>query len=243
MIARVLNAPKWMAAPLAFAAGIVDACTYLALFGLFVAQVTGSFVIVGTAMFDSGTATVIRTLAIPVFFFAGFATAFAVATAGRRRTALVWMIGSEMVLIAAFTAVGLVGAPFASANAPLAVIASLLGLGAMGVQSAMVRLLMSGISSTNVMTTNTTQAALDLAQWMVAARRARRHPHDADADVARRHARLRFARLWPVIAGFFAGTMAGVVLFRAVGFWCPILSLAIMTALLAWTLFSKDEDG
>ena len=34
--------------PLSFLAGYVDACTFLPLFSLFVAQVTGSFVIVGT---------------------------------------------------------------------------------------------------------------------------------------------------------------------------------------------------
>ncbi len=236
MIVKALRLPRWAAALLAFSAGVVDACTYLALFGLFVAQVTGSFVIVGVQLVDADRSAVIRTLAIPVFFFAGFATAFLVAIAGRERTALIWAIGGEMLMIAGFVVVGLIGAPFRGANAPLAVAASVLGVGAMGMQSALVRLLMRGISSTNVMTTNTTQVALDLAQWLVAARRARRNPHDADADVARRHARLRFARLWPVIAGFLAGTVCGVLLFRAVGFWCPLLSIVLLAFVLVWAL-------
>jgi uncharacterized membrane protein YoaK (UPF0700 family) len=243
LIVKALSMPKWAVGLLAFAAGVVDACTYLALFGLFVAQVTGSFVIVGVQLIDADPSAVIRALAIPVFFLAGFITAFLVAIAERDRTAVIWVISSEIAMIGGFVVVGLVGAPFASVNAPLAIAASALGVGAMGVQSAMVRLLMRGISSTNVMTTNTTQAALDLAQWMVAARRARRNPHDADADVARRHARLRFAKLWPVIVGFFAGTIAGVLLFRVVGFWCPVLSLLILAALLAWILFGDARGG
>lgn len=226
---------------LAFAAGAVDAVTYLALFGLFVAQVTGSFVIVGTELLAGDVSVIIRTLAIPVFFLAGFGTAFMVALAGRERTALVLAIGGEMVVVAGFIVVGLIGAPFTDPNAPLAVTAAMLGIGAMGMQSALVRLLMRDVSSTNVMTTNTTQAGLDLAQWMAAARRARRDPHDADADTVRRQARSRFARLWPVIAAFLAGTMCGAVLFRAVGFWCPLMSLAVLGGVLVWVL--RIEEG
>lgn len=242
MIVEPLRLPRWAAALLAFAAGVVDACTYLALFGLFVAQVTGSFVIIGVQVVDADPAAAIRTLAIPVFFLAGFATAFLVMIAGTRRGALVWAIGGEMVVIAAFVGVGLAGAPFKSANTPLALAASVLGVGAMGMQSALVRLLMRGVSSTNVMTANTTQVALDLAQWMAAARRARLNPRDSDADVARRHARLRFARLWPVIGGFLAGTISGVLLFRTVGFWCPLLSLAVLAGVLIWTLHTVDRE-
>lgn len=242
MIVKTLRLPRWAAALLAFAAGVVDACTYLALFGLFVAQVTGSFVIVGVQVLDADPSAIIRTLAIPLFFFAGFATAFLVALAERERTALLLAIGSEMLVIAGFAAVGLAGAPFKGANAPLAVTAAVLGVGAMGMQSALVRLLMRGVSSTNVMTSNTTQAALDLAQWIVAALRARRNPHDADADVARRYAKLRLARLWPVIVGFLAGTICGVVLYRAVGFWCPLLALAILGFVLAWALRIDERD-
>lgn len=230
--------PRAATVLLAFVGGVVDACTYLALYGLFVAQVTGSFVIVGAQMFDPASSTVIRTLAIPVFFLAGFATAFAVAIIGHQRAALVWTIGGEMILIVGFAVVGLMGAPFAGDNAPLAVIASVLSVGAMGVQGAMARLLMRGVSSTNVMTSNTTQAAIDLAQWMTASRRARRHPHDA--DVAGRHAQPRFARLWPIIAGFFAGTIAGVIVFRAVGFWCPMVSLTLLAGLLVWMLLAQE---
>ncbi len=241
MIVQALTLPRWSTALLAFAAGAIDAVTYLALFGLFVAQVTGSFVIVGTELLAGDVSSIIRTLAIPVFFLAGFGTAFMVALAGRERTALVLAIGGEMVVIAGFIVVGLIGAPFTDANAPLAVTAAVLGIGAMGMQSALVRLLMRGVSSTNVMTTNTTQAGLDLAQWIVAAQRARRDPHDADADMARQQARLRFARLWPVIAAFLAGTICGAILFRAVGFWCPLMSLAVLGGVLAWVLRSEEE--
>ena len=42
--------PRIVPALLSFAAGYVDACTFLALFGLYVAQVTGSFVVAGAEL-------------------------------------------------------------------------------------------------------------------------------------------------------------------------------------------------
>src|SRR6202012_3527942 len=48
--------PRWAPALLRFPAGHVDSCTLLALFGLFVAQVTGSFVTAGAQfiIYDAG---------------------------------------------------------------------------------------------------------------------------------------------------------------------------------------------
>lgn len=230
-----------MAALFAFAAGVVDACTYLGLFGLFVAQVTGSFVIVGAQLVSLDPSAMIRTLAIPVFFFAGFFAALLVSLAVRARTALAWALAVEIVLISGFVAVGRLGAPFDSPNAPLALAASVLGLTAMGLQSALVRLLMHDISSTNVMTTNTTQAALDLAHWLVAARLVRKNPEDAEAAAERREAREHWMKLWPVLASFLAGAVIGAAVFMQVGFWAPLLSLAILIGLMAWTLWAAPR--
>jgi uncharacterized membrane protein YoaK (UPF0700 family) len=54
--------PEWSARSyrtvplvLGFVAGYVDGCTFVALFGLFVAQVTGSFVIVGSVLVCENT--------------------------------------------------------------------------------------------------------------------------------------------------------------------------------------------
>ena len=66
--------PARMPVLLSFLAGYVDSCTFLALFGLFVAQVTGSFVLAGTLFVTHQHGAVIKILAIPAFFVAGVAT-------------------------------------------------------------------------------------------------------------------------------------------------------------------------
>ena len=48
--AREVPLPRWVPALLSFVAGYVDSYTFLALFGLFVAQVTGSFVTAGAEL-------------------------------------------------------------------------------------------------------------------------------------------------------------------------------------------------
>lgn len=231
--------PQAIAGLLAFVAGVVDACTVFALFGLYVAQVTGSFVLIGAQIVNADIVNVIRTLAIPVFFLAGFSTVFLAELAGDSRKALCWTLFAELVLVSGMVLIGLVAAPFMHPNAPVALIASLLGVMAMGVQSALVRLLMRGVASTNVMTTNTTLASIELAQWFIAARRLKKHPGDGAAIELRRQARGRFAGLWPVLVGFLAGAICGAVGFQWTGFYFPLSAVVILAGLVVWATRHK----
>src|SRR6266853_5386556 len=160
--------PRTVPALLSFAAGYVDACTFFALFGLYVAQVTGSFVVVGAELVTHDEGFLIKALAIPVFFAAGvFTTVLAEVLRRQGREAFAWTLALECTLLAAFLALGSF-IPFAhDPNAPLTLLAALLGLSAMGVQSAAVRLLLPGVASTNVMTTNTTLFAIDTAELVL----------------------------------------------------------------------------
>jgi uncharacterized membrane protein YoaK (UPF0700 family) len=127
-----------------------------------------------------------------------------------------------------FAAVPLFGAP-----ATPAVAAVLFGLAAMGVQSAAVRLLMRGVGSTNVMTTTTSQIAVDATQltwgWL--------HRNDASAETRRQLGACR-QRLWsglPLPLGFFLGTLLGAVGFAQIG--DPVLAapVAVVAALALWS--------
>src|SRR3989454_5901344 len=59
---------------LSFTAGFIDSFTFLALFGLFVAQVTGSFVLAAAAIATNEQGALTQLLAIPVFLLAGVTT-------------------------------------------------------------------------------------------------------------------------------------------------------------------------
>ena len=141
---------------LAAIAGYVDACTFLAFAGFFVAQATGSFVVAGSELLNPNEAYAFKVLAIPVFILASMTTA-TIVRVSTARLALTLTLCIEAVLLIGLNISGLLGEQGAISAAP-----ALFGLAAMGVQSAAVRLLLSSYGSTNVMTTNTTQLSIEI---------------------------------------------------------------------------------
>jgi uncharacterized membrane protein YoaK (UPF0700 family) len=99
---KPVDVPRAVPPLLSIVAGYVDSCTFLALFGLFVAQVTGSFVVVGAEFVTHDEGVLIKVLAIPVFFGAGLLTTiFAELLRRRGRRALPWTLAVECVLLTA----------------------------------------------------------------------------------------------------------------------------------------------
>ena len=225
--------PRIVPALLSFIAGYVDSCTFLALFGLYVAQLTGSFVLVGTetVVHDSGAA--IKLFAIPVFGLAGAVTTVLVRRS-RARAALPATLALEAALLAGLLVSWRIGAPLSGRGDAAVLAASLCGLSAMGVQSALVRLLVKGCPSTNVMTTNTTLFCVDATDLVMAWRAHRRAPGDAAAAAAYAQVRERFALLWPIVLGFVVGTVGGAVAYARLDLWCLVLVIAVAGALAVW---------
>jgi uncharacterized membrane protein YoaK (UPF0700 family) len=216
---------------LAAIAGYVDACTFLGLFGFFVAQVTGSYVLIG-AHTVAAAPEAVALLAVPVFFAGGIAaTLVAIVGHALARRALAAALLLETLLLIGFVAAFAAGSPFGDRDAGLAVAASMFGLAAMGVQSALVRLLLRGVASTNVMTINTSQIAIDATQLAFA-----RLLRSGDDETRRQHevCRRRLVNALPLPAGFLAGTAAGAVAFAAAGFWVLLAPLAAVGALTLW---------
>jgi len=103
---------------LSFTAGFIDSFTVLALFGLFVAQVTGSFVLAAAAMVTNEQGALTKLLAIPVFLLAAVATTIlAVLLERRGRAALAWVLGLECAVLTGFLLTALIGRPLTNPNA------------------------------------------------------------------------------------------------------------------------------
>jgi uncharacterized membrane protein YoaK (UPF0700 family) len=220
---------------LSVVAGYVDSCTYLGLFGVFVAQATGSFVIAGTEFVKSEPGALAKMLAIPSFFLAGMAVTVLVhPLQDRPRVALTRSLGVECLLLVGFLTACLAGTPFRGPDAPVAIIALLFGMAAMGAQSALVRLLMRGVASTNVMTTNTTMFAITAAEILLGwfERRKAGPPRASNADYTR--VRHEFAALLPLGLGFFAGTALGAIACITMGLPCLFLAILPVGGLALW---------
>lgn len=225
--------PQRLPVLLSAIAGYIDSCTFLGLFGLFVAQVTGSFVVAGAQLVTHDPGFLIKVLAIPFFLLGGITTTVVVGTAiARGGSPNCWAFGLEGFLLLCFLLVGVTAAPFHAPGGLPETAAAFFGLAAMGVQSAQVRLLMHGVPSTNVMTTNTTLIAIEGTQMVLAWRRARGGNSEAAAQLNASGGRL----LWlvSIAVGFLAGTIAGALAYRAFAFWSLLLPTAAMVSLALW---------
>src|SRR5260221_11841598 len=214
---------------LSFTAGFIDSFTVLALFGLFVAQVTGSFVLAAAAIVTNEQGALTKLLAIPVFLLAAVTTTiFAVMLERRGRAGLAWVLGLECAVLTGFLLTALLGRPLANPNAASVTAASLLGLFAMGTQSATVRLLMKDVASTNVMTTNTTQIGIDATELLLAWQARRRAPADAPVAAGYDAGSAPFVARVAIMLGFLVGTAAGALAYVAIGAWGLLLPLAVI---------------
>src|SRR5580692_3225421 len=234
--------PKIMPILLCFVAGYVDSYTYLALFGLFVAQVTGSFVIAGAELVRHDHGAVGKLLAVLAFIAAAAITAALIALARERGYApMPWMLALEAVLLAAFVAIILLGPDVNGANDWHGIVAGLFAACAMGAQSVLVRLLMKGIPQTNVMTGNMTQLGIALTDLIVARRRFAHSAHGAAAMHDYAAVRAQLLTVLACAAGFLIGAAAGAVAFAATNVRGAVLAVAIVTALALWALYREKH--
>ena len=233
MAATILprQVPKAVPTLLSFVAGYIDSVTFLGLYGIFIAQMTGSFVLAGTQFVASEQGYLVKLLAIPVFFAAGCVATLIAALAEERNGRTLALVMTVECLLLSMLVVLHIAVPVAGINDPAVLFTALTGIAAMGVQSAMVRLLMRGVASTNVMTTNTTQMAVDVT--LVLLHRA------SGTSAAAGAARDRLSGLLPIVVGFVCGTAIGAVGYSVTGFWTLLVPLAIAYAVCVWAFFAE----
>ncbi len=233
--------PLSMPVLLSFVAGYVDSYTYLTLFGLFVAQVTSSFVIAGAEIVTRDYAVAGKLLVIVAFLVAVALTAALVGLArDAGRPLLPSMLLLEAVLLAVFAAMLVFGPPIKDATDWHGIVAGLVAASAMGAQSVLVRLLMKGIPQTNVMTGNMTQLGIATTELIIAWRRFARSRHSATAANEFEEVRSQLVTVLAVALGFLAGAAAGAIAFAVTGVGGALVSVAIVATLAAWALYREQ---
>ncbi len=238
--AREVSMPRWVPALLSFVAGYVDCYTFLALFGLFVAQVTGSFVTAGAELVTHDIGVAGKVIAILAFLFAAALTAGLIGfVRDQGRDALPWMLAFETLLLAVFSFLMLGGPPIAGADDWHGILAGLLGAMAMGTQSVTVRLLMRGIPQTNVMTGNMTQLGIETTELLLAWQRHARDPSNPANERDFVAARLRLVVVLAITIGFILGAACGAVAYATAGLPGTPLAGALVGALTLWAVWRQ----
>ncbi|MGY8668726.1 DUF1275 family protein [Bradyrhizobium sp. UFLA05-109] len=212
---------------LSIIAGSTDTIGFLGLNGLFTAHVTGNLVVLAARLVAGEQAPMSYLIAVPVFI-AGLVLAKVLAAALERIgiASLVPLLLLQFVLLLAFLAVCLAAGPYVGHDAAIMALAGMLGVLAMAVQNALVRLSLREAPGTAIMTTNITLYAIDVAEILLGRN-----------AVSVASARRRASHTWPAILGFLIGCALGGACEAALGLKAVVLpvSLAFLAVALSLT--------
>ena len=213
-----------LAGVLGLNAGYVDAAGYLALKGLFTAHVTGNFVTLGASLVLGTSGALAKLLALPVFCAVIVVTrlvAFRLEARGHR--ALRTMLVLQTVLLAVAALVAARFGPFGDVDEAPALTVGMTLVSAMAIVNAAQRIHLSKSPPLTIMTGNTTQIMIDLADWLA---------HRVPGLVP--EVRTRIRRMTASVLVFATGCAVGALAYAWLGTWCfcvPVL-LALSTSMM-----------
>lgn len=211
--------PATVGVLLAYISGFVDTLSFIALFGLFAAHITGNIVLLATSIAENRHGLLMKMLAIPVFVVAAIGTRLYIVRRERHQLdAAVHVMIGQAILLTVFMVVAISESPFPTGDHPHAVAAGLLAAAAMAIQNTAARTFLSGLPPTTVMTGNFIQVVVDIVDLMVG--------HEPQAK------RARLAKLGPMLAAFIAGTLSGAIGYVAAGFLSlivPIVAVSLVS--------------
>ena len=199
-------------------AGFMDAAAFLALKGLFTAHVTGNFVTLGAALVLGTSGAVAKVLALPVFCVVVTAVrllAYALRARARPVTSTLLALQLALTILGALLATSY--GPFANADGLAALATGMTLVAAMAIQNAAHRVHFSSAPPSTIMTGNTTQIMLDLADLI--------HGLSPEKTAATRE---RFRQLSASILAFAGGCALGALLFASIGVWCFWVAPALL---------------
>jgi uncharacterized membrane protein YoaK (UPF0700 family) len=190
--------------------GYVDTAGFLALHGLFTTHVTGNFVTLGAALVLGTSGAVTKLLALPMFCVVVIAVRFlSVSLVATRLPALRTILGFKLALLIAGAALAIRLGPFDSGDGWAALSTGMTLVAAMAIQNAIHRIHMGSLPPTTIMTGNTIQIMIDLADLL------RGVPADARGAI-----QVRLSRMSSSVTAFALGCAAAALIYAKQGVWC-----------------------
>jgi len=199
---------------LSFNAGYVDTAGYLALQGLFTAHVTGNFVTIAAALAFGTSGVVTKLSALPMFCAVVMLTRLvSYALPAGDRGVLPAVLTLKLILLVIGAGLAIRWGPFANGDAWTAWVTGMFLVAAMAVQNAAQRIHLGATPPGTIMTGNTTQIMIDLADWV------RGLPADKREATA-----TRLRQMTKAVATFALGAAAAALLFSTVKMWCFLVA-------------------
>ena len=203
--------------------GYVDTAGFLALHGLFTTHVTGNFVTLGASLVNGTSGAVAKLLALPLFCVVVVLTRLISASVPERQHALRMLLVVKILLLTIGALLAIAWGPFESGDGAPAIVTGMTLVAAMAIQNAVHRIHWGSLPPTTIMTGNTTQVMVDLADMLRGVAGEERRALDA-----------RFARMGKSILAFAIGCALAALLYSRLGVWCLVLPpiAALLTLLM-----------
>ena len=197
--------------------GYVDAAGFLALQGLFTSHVTGNFVTLGASFALGSSGALPKLLALPVFCAVVLVTRLVTGTmTGLPARGLRLALAVQVGLLMAAALLAIRSGPFSDGDTLAALVTGMTLVAAMAIQNAVQRTHLGSSPPTTIMTGNTVQIMLDLADLLRGA------APDAAALI-----RPRLRRMGIAVAAFASGCAAAAFAYHYGGVWCFALPPAL----------------
>ena len=206
---------------LSVVAGMVDVTGFLSL-KLFTAHVTGNLVVIAALLVRGGPPNMAQILAVPVFIVAVAAVWLIAKALGRRGSSLARpLLLVQFLLLTGVLIVAVIYKPTANPRGLMAGVTAMFAVSAMACQFALLRLALPVAPSTAVMTGNLTNTVLSLVDGLSGGE----HLMEADSE--------RLKKTLALLAGFFAGCVAGAAAVSGLGDWAWSIPVALAGAAVA----------
>jgi uncharacterized membrane protein YoaK (UPF0700 family) len=192
--------------------GYVDTAGFLALHGLFTTHVTGNFVTLGASLVHGTSGAVAKLLALPLFCLVVVLTRLISATVADRHHALRMLLIVKVLLLTIGALLAIAWGPFENGDTATALVTGMILVAAMAIQNAVHRIHWGSLPPTTIMTGNTTQVMIDLADLLRGVGGEERRVLDA-----------RFGRMGKSILAFAVGCALAALLYARIGVWCFVL--------------------
>ncbi|WP_168879400.1 YoaK family protein [Rhizobium sp. P28RR-XV] len=213
-----------LATVLSFDAGYVDTAGFLALQGLFTAHVTGNFVTFGAAVVLGTSGIIAKLLALPVFCAVILVTRLASFWLMKQKyPVLSTMMRVKLALLILAAVLAVSYGPFPKGDGWPAIVTGMVLVAAMAIQNAAHKIHLAKAPPTTMMTGNTTQIMIDLADVI-----------RGESLEAATTAKKRMLKMLTSVCAFAIGCGVAAASFIWLGIWClaipPILGLLALLA-------------
>lgn len=203
---------------LSFVGGWLNTVGFIALFGIYTNHVTGYIV-------TAGKETILGGLGVWVLFMGIFILTISTTAwcelkwKEKYPNILLGFFLAETLLLILFMLAGLMFSPFNSLAEAGAIITAMIGIAAMGIRNAIIRTILSSMTTSTLMTGNIAQLTIDL----TVAYGSRSVP-----DEIRKKAKQNINKIFPSVLCFSLGALLGAITYMLLGFYCMLIPISLM---------------